>query len=429
MFELWAAEENGLRAYLEKKAGFRYQGNEEEMKSFFFLRAEQDDDDKNPSILKIEGDTATIRIKGVMVSELDFFDRIFGGVTAFSEIIRSVELIQADSNVKNTRLLFDTPGGHFQGVELVWQALMGLRETNQITAVNEGLLASAGFYLASAAHVIESTSPTNLSGSIGVLIAGFDFTESDKQRGIKEVIIVSRNAPDKAIGIETEEGIALLQKRIDTAESFFIDRISQGRKLEPAFIIKNFGRGDVLFSQTLDESPDALSVKMIDKITNQGTAGGDSSASAQSKQENEKMAFKTIEEVLAAHPEVKADLDQKLTAEFNKGKTTGKTEGAEEVQGRMTQAMSYMKEGSTYFENEIIRNVAVKVLKGEESMIVLSTAITTYDMMHEKDNSSEAKKETDKIGDTDPDISKASTDGVVRNEEDMKAAIERSKSF
>ena len=426
-FEIWAAEENRLRTYLEKKSEFKFEGKVEEMQSFFNLRIKNDDPDRPPDMLKIKGETASIDISGVMVNELDLFDRIFGGAISYSEILRSIQIIHENAGIKNVDLLINSPGGEFQGIDNVFKALMGLRETRELTAVNRGLMASGAYYLAVAAQRILSTSETNLTGSIGVVIAGLDFTEMMKKDGVKQVVILSQNAPDKFADISTSEGVKLLQKRVNTSETFFLDRISKGRGLELDFIKKNFGRGDVLIAQSLDDSPDALSVGMIDGIiNNQETGSGDPPVSLTQKQEK---IIMTLSEMLAANPELKVELDTQLAAEHQKGLTAGTAAGEKIIQDRVNQAMTYLKEDGPYLKSKAIMNVVKKVMAGTTPIETLEMCIEVFDTQQEGIKSDDAQKQTENLPATPGQQSNASTDGIVRNAEDAVAGIDKIKSF
>ncbi len=420
-FNIWGADETWLVNYLNTRVMTRIEPSEKNLTAYHELRTSEN---KSPKILNMEGDTASITILGPLSpAGPDYYDYYYGdGGTGYNEIIASIKEIKNNSQIKNVNLLMDTPGGQVKGVDNVWKELMSLRKGKKITAINQGLLASAGYYLASAAHKIHSTSETNEIGSIGVLVAGVDWSKFDEKIGIKDVVIVSKNAPEKHVDIGTKKGQKLLQERVDTFERFFLERISAGRGLETDFIAENFGRGGLLVSKHPEEDkPDALSVKMIDKVLNISQETGATSAPVafNAKQEDQM----TFEEYLAANPEAKAEFDRKIKAEYDKGMTAGHKTGQEKVEARIKKSFAFMGKESVYPVR--IQSLAIAVAKGEKSVEALEAVVEIHDMNEEEKKSAEAKKET---GNTKETPGGGAPDAEQDKKEKMKASIEKMKT-
>ncbi len=429
MLDIWAAYEPWLVNYMNTRAVYSTQFKDksaDDLKSFFGF-SKTDEGDVN--ILRTEDDTAFIDIKGFLSPDgPDRLDRTFGFAgTGYKQIIAAVDEIDTD-NIKNLRLKMNTPGGMVQGVDNVWKRLMAFREHGHIVAVNEGLLASAGYYIASAAHEIHSMSEANESGSIGIMFAGIDLSKMREKNGIQKVVIVSKNAPDKNIEIGTEEGQEILQKRADTSEQFFLDRINAGRKVSVDDIKANFGRGGLLFSKTPNAGqPDALSVGMIDKIIDISKETGDSSSpvSITSAQEN----FMTLVEFLAANPDAKAEYDRQIEAKGQAEYKRGEKAGADAAVATAERVFTFMKPDSAYSKDPNVQKVCVAVLKGEQPESNLDMTVTTFDMMHEKKKSKDGKKESSAAPETPGDHSPPKKPGVVNDEESMNAAVEEAKKM
>jgi len=129
------------------------------------------------------------------------------------------------------------------------------------------MIASAGYYLATAANEIVAMSPLAATGSIGVIMAGLDFSDARARNGIKQIKIVSKNAPNKQADPTTPHGNSVLQDEVDAMERVFIQKITEGRSTTEADVIENFGKGGLLIAQDPDsDKPDALKVGMIDKV-------------------------------------------------------------------------------------------------------------------------------------------------------------------
>lgn len=207
MHNIWAVEPNAIQAYLEKRESITADNQlainaisqdniKPDARSIFSKQQATD-------LFDISGSEATIRIIGVLTQDgPDWIDNLFGlAVTGYNQLIEAIDLISSDETIKNVKLIMDTPGGEASGCDLVCDSLKELASKVTLTAFNFGMIASAGYWLATAASKIIATSPTNETGSIGVLITGFDFTEALAKDGIKFVKIRSQNAPKKAPGI------------------------------------------------------------------------------------------------------------------------------------------------------------------------------------------------------------------------------------
>jgi ClpP class serine protease len=214
-----------------------------------------------PNILQVGRDgEATIEITGPLsMNGPGGFMRFLGiGGTSYKSIIQAANEAAEDEDIKTVRLLVNSPGGQIQGVDETWMALMALSEKKHVIAENHGIMASAAYWLASAADEIVATSPSAMTGSIGVLI-------TQKSQDEKTVRIVSTNAPEKNTEDGSKESLKILQDRADALERIFLERVSTGRGVTVETVKKKFGRGGVLVAEDPDKSkPDAISVGLID---------------------------------------------------------------------------------------------------------------------------------------------------------------------
>jgi len=212
---------------------------------------------------------ARLEIKGPLTTEgPSALARFFGfGGASYNEIAEAADELRGNRNIKAVRLAMDTPGGTMAGIDTARSALVELAAEKSLIAENHGFIASAGYYLASAADSIEAVTPFAKTGSIGIIIAGLDVSEAMANRGLKQIKIVSKNAPDKVRGLDSPHGRDVLQEEINATERVFIQTIAEGRGVTPQHVIDNFGKGGVLIAEDPDENePDALSAGMIDSI-------------------------------------------------------------------------------------------------------------------------------------------------------------------
>lgn len=148
-----------------------------------------------------------------------------------------VDEMMADENNKAILLSLDTPGGAVYESDEMYLKLMEYKEETgrPIYAYMHSVAASGGYYIAAAADEIYANRNTT-TGSIGVIMAGYEMSELFEKVGIKEIAIAS--GPNKAMGSTgtpmTEEQIAIYQSIVDEAYDTFVEIVALGRDMDEA---------------------------------------------------------------------------------------------------------------------------------------------------------------------------------------------------
>jgi len=411
MAKLWACYEPDLIQYHEDRAA-ALKVSSEDAKAFFGLTVPEGDEE----ILSISGGVAQIAISGVLTQAgPDLWDKIFGlNGTSYQAIIDAIAEAEESPDVDSIELIMDTPGGEVNGVDGVYRAVA--EATKPIIAINAGLVASAGYWIASAADEILAESAVVETGSIGVIVSGVDFSEAYEREGIKVVRIVSDNAPNKAPRVDTDEGVEEIRNRINAIERVFISRVADGRGVSAEVVKSDFGRGSVLIAQDPDPvNPDAISVGMVDNLlyNPKGLHIESQSTNAIAPAVNEGTIIS------------KGDtMDEKQIAAMVEELEHLKADHAA-LSARVERARPYLA-GSDY--PVAIQALAVKVLAGDAEPAVLEGAIVALDAMREGEISKSAIVDTVEIPEiktTPIDAPTVSEDGVIRNELDYKATVDR----
>ena len=146
------------------------------------------------------------------------------------------EMMEDDTN-KGIFLSLDTPGGTVYESDELYLKLMEYKEETgrPVYAYMHSVAASGGYYIAASADEIYANRNT-VTGSIGVIMGGYEMSELFEKVGIKEIAITS--GPNKAMGSAatpmTEEQIAIYQSHVDEAYDIFVEIVAQGRKMDEA---------------------------------------------------------------------------------------------------------------------------------------------------------------------------------------------------
>ncbi len=193
------------------------------------------------------GAVSVIPVKGVITQH-------GGWGTGADQLGRWVDQAAADKDVKAIVLDVNSPGGSVFGIEEVSAKIRAARESKPIVAVANGMMASAAYWIASAATRIVAT-PSADVGSIGVIMVHADWSEAAKAYGVKVTYITS--AKHKAEGNMNEplgdEARAHMQSRVNAYHETFVVDIAKGRGIAKAVVSNGFGEGRTFGSKEAKE--------------------------------------------------------------------------------------------------------------------------------------------------------------------------------
>jgi len=191
---------------------------------------------KPETYMRIEKDVAIVEIMGGIGRrsgdyEMDLVD---------SEILIDDILTAAlDDDVKKIILHIDSPGGTVSGTKEVVQAVKEATQYKKVIAYTDGLMASAAYWIGSAASEIFATQTAQV-GSIGVVASHFDVSERYKQMGVNKTYIF--NGKFKRLVNEAEplskDGKEYLQKMVDDIYQIFANDVATNRRVAIEDIFK-----------------------------------------------------------------------------------------------------------------------------------------------------------------------------------------------
>jgi ClpP class serine protease len=377
------------------------------------------------NIYSVKNNIATIKINGPLSKKGPGpLDRFFNyGGTAYGDILAGIEKAKNNKMIDTIHLEMNTPGGEVSGVDEIWSALCGCKK--KTIAINNGMIASAGYWIASACDKILATEPTSETGSIGVVIIAVDWSEAYKKWGVKVYYITSENAPDKIPDISTKKGRDLLKERINAIENVFIDRVAKGRGTSKENVRENFGRGGLFIAENPD-GMDATKAGMIDGLMI-GENENDSLAI------EAKIIIPEIQEIIKTPSN--GDLSeetmslQKFLAEnpealqqYNNDIQAAELRGVESVEAKIKKIVPYL--GNETYQG--IEPLAKKVLIGESKIEAFEGAVAVFDMQKNKSELEAAQEETASLGDTPPNTpqEKLSENGEIHSDADYLASRE-----
>lgn len=212
-----------------------------------------------PSLIgNASANVAIIPIQGVLTKDGPAW---YG--SNYDTIGRAVADAAANPDVKHIVLSVDSPGGEVTGLPETAALVAQAAKAKPVTAMVDGMSASAAYYLTSQANNIVLT-PSGEVGSVGVRMMHVDVSKMLIDAGIKVTELASGDfktewSPYKPL---SEEAIADMTPRLRSVHQDFINAVEAGRgaRLTQDIRERRIGEGR-MFS-----SSDALSHGMVDSI-------------------------------------------------------------------------------------------------------------------------------------------------------------------
>jgi len=203
---------------------------------------------------------AVLPILGTLVSRGDLLSES-SGMASMDRLGRDFAALVADPGVGHIVLDVDSPGGTVAGTEELAAQIFAARGAKPVTAVVNHQMASAAFWIGSAAREVV-ISPSGQIGSVGVVKMHVDWSDANLQHGVKVTYIYAgkfktEGNPDEPM---TEEAIAYHAADVEASYNKFVDALAAHRGTTPGDVRKNYGEGRMLDAKA------AKAAGMVDRI-------------------------------------------------------------------------------------------------------------------------------------------------------------------
>lgn len=221
--------------------------------SLFHLSARDDDEDDSQKeyfrYASISGNVATIRLDGPIFPKANIFTYFSGGTSL--DLWRTEFMAMFNNPAVDTVLInIDSPGGDVRGVAETADMIYNAREkgNKRVVAYASGLMASAAYWIGSAADIIVANK-TAVIGSIGVVCGVHKPSDNEKT-----VEIVSTQSPKKRLDIfSNDEHKQAFQTRLDDLADVFGTEVAKFRGVDLDTVWSDFGQGDVFVAARAKE--------------------------------------------------------------------------------------------------------------------------------------------------------------------------------
>ncbi|TGN20018.1 signal peptide peptidase SppA [Leptospira idonii] len=193
-----------------------------------------------------------IPIEGIISDESK--ESFFGGSTesVVARVKESLKFAERDPFIKGVILKINSPGGTVTASDIIYQEILNFKQRKRIP-VFAGFMdtaASGAYYIAMSTDSI-GAHPTTVTGSVGVIMQGFNFKEGLDKIGVKDQSITS--GANKAIGSpfidQSPEQKKILQSIVDNLYHRFFQIVKKGRPNVPETRLKEICDGRIFTAE------------------------------------------------------------------------------------------------------------------------------------------------------------------------------------
>lgn len=338
--------------------------------------------------LEVQDGVAVITLDGVLAKRANFFMEISGGT---SMQLANAQLLAAlaDPAVNAIVLHVDSPGGTVDGTAELANAVFAARGVKPIITIADGTMASAAYWIGSAADKVFIAGPTTVVGSIGVVATHTDWSRYDKNQGIDSIEITAGKYKrlETEGGTLTREGRDVMQAQVNQIYQIFVASVARHRASTEEDVVSRMADGRVFIGDKAIEAGLVDGVSTLNQVIARAAAGEFGAAnqtaldgvSKQVANVGEVPMTITVESVKKEHP----DVANALIAEGRKtagdegtvaATAAGRVEGAKGERERIQAVLEQEMPGHEALVKKLAfdgtttgAEAAVQVLKAEKS--------------------------------------------------------------
>jgi ClpP class serine protease len=125
-----------------------------------------------------------------------------------------------------------------------------VRGVKPIVTVANSTLASAAYWIGSAADEVVSADPTALIGAIGVYTVHADTSEADAKEGVRKTLIkAGKYKGEGVVGPLDEDALGAVQEQVDDVYALFTAAVGRHMDTTASAVRDGFGQGRALMGQ------------------------------------------------------------------------------------------------------------------------------------------------------------------------------------
>lgn len=219
------------------------------------------------------GAVAVLPVFGTIVPRADLLTEV-SGATSAERLGRRFDELMQDPQVDAVVLDVNSPGGQVWGVQELSQQIFEARGAKPVIAVAQHLMASAAYWIGSAADEIVMT-PSAEAGAIGVFAVHQDLSVQLANRGIRTSLISAgrykvEGNPFEPLG---EEARAAIQASVNENYAAFVGSVARNRGVGAEQVRAGFGEGRLVSARQAVEMGMADRIGSVDQVVRELLSG------------------------------------------------------------------------------------------------------------------------------------------------------------
>lgn len=198
------------------------------------------------------GSIAVLPIHGVMSQRASEMEKACAGLVSVEELSQAFSALVDSDEVSAIVLDWDSPGGSTYGVQEFADQVRAARGIKPIVSQVNSLMASAAYWVGSAADEIVVT-PSGRAGSIGVYSIHEDISKMLEKEGIATTIIKEgeHKIASHPFGPLSAEGREQIESLVKESAYAFRGAVADNRKVTRKTVVESFGDGKVFGADEL----------------------------------------------------------------------------------------------------------------------------------------------------------------------------------
>jgi len=211
-------------------------------------------EDPDRGEMEIRDGIAIIPIYGPISKRGSFLSMFFGG-TNLASLTELMQEARINTAIMGIVLDIDSPGGTIAGLDAFGDLIYEMATEKPIVSFGNGMIASAAYWIGSAAGGGIVVDKAAYVGSIGTIMCHHDWSGQDEQMGLKRTILTAGKY--KAVGNTSEPLSDLsretLQGELDYVYTLFVNTVARNLDVEPELVLSDMADGrDFLGQQAVD---------------------------------------------------------------------------------------------------------------------------------------------------------------------------------
>lgn len=187
---------------------------------------------------------AILALDGVLARRMNLMMQISGG-TSTQIAARELQELLDDPEVRAVVLAVSSPGGTVDGTQSLADLVREGAKRKPLVTWASGIMASAGYWIGSAASEVYIEETTTQVGSIGVVAMHQDVSGAETRQGVKTTEITAgryKRAASPHAPL-SEEGRQTLQEQVDYTYSLFVEAVAANRRTSTQRVLDVMAEG------------------------------------------------------------------------------------------------------------------------------------------------------------------------------------------